>query len=106
MIAPTEGKYKVYIIDEVHMLSKNAFNGLLKIIEEPPEHVIFILATTNLEKVPVTILSRAQVLISSSPTQKLCEHLKHLSGIVEKENIKIDDDALKIIVRTWRWFFP
>ena len=59
---PIEGKYKVYIIDEVHMLTKEAFNALLKTLEEPPEHVVFVLATTNLEKVPPTIVSRCQVL--------------------------------------------
>ena len=58
--APTEGKYKVYIIDEVHMLSMGAFNALLKTLEEPPEHVVFILATTELQKVPATIISRTQ----------------------------------------------
>ena len=61
VIAPTEGKYKVYIIDEVHMLSKAAFNALLKTLEEPPKSVIFIMATTDAYKVPVTITSRAQV---------------------------------------------
>ena len=60
MIAPTNGKYKIYIIDEVHMLTKEAFNALLKILEEPPAHVIFIMATTDAHKVPVTITSRAQ----------------------------------------------
>ena len=97
MIAPTEGKYKVYIIDEFHMLSKSAFNALLKILEEPPEHVIFLFATTNIEKAPVTILSRAQVF-----TFKLADNetmQKHLSSIAEKEGIKISSDALKIIVR-------
>ncbi len=97
MIAPTEGKYKVYIIDEFHMLSKSAFNALLKILEEPPEHVIFVLATTNLEKVPVTILSRAQIYnfkLADAETMQ-----KHLREISDKESIKIDDDALKIIVR-------
>ena len=59
IIAPTKGKYKVYIIDEVHMLSKSAFNALLKTLEEPPEHVIFIMATTDAHKVPVTITSRS-----------------------------------------------
>ena len=97
MIAPTEGRYKIYIIDEVHMLSKSAFNGLLKIIEEPPEHVIFILATTNLEKVPVTITSRAQVYnfkLADAETM-----FKHLRKISDAEGFSIDDDALKIIVR-------
>ena len=96
MIAPTEGKYKVYIIDEFHMLSKSAFNALLKIMEEPPKHVIFVLATTNPEKVPVTILSRAQVF-----NFKLADHetmFNHLKNISEKEHISIEDDALKIIV--------
>jgi len=97
MIAPTEGKYKVYIIDEFHMLSKSAFNALLKIMEEPPEHVIFLLATTNLEKVPVTITSRAQVFnfkLADAETM-----LKHLSEISKKEGIKISKEALEIIAR-------
>ena len=97
MIAPTEGRYKIYIIDEVHMLSKSAFNGLLKIIEEPPEHVIFILATTNLEKVPVTITSRAQVYnFKLADTETMFKHLRKIS---DAEGFSIDDDALKIIVR-------
>ena len=97
MIAPTEGKYKVYIIDEFHMLSKSAFNALLKILEEPPEHVIFVLATTNLEKVPVTILSRAQIYhFKLADTETMLGHLREIS---DKEGIKIDDDALKIIVQ-------
>ena len=97
MIKPTLGKYKVYIIDEVHMLTREAFNALLKTLEEPPEHVIFIMATTDLNKVPATILSRAQVyhfkLVSSDVI------LKHLQNICKKEKIKIDDEALKIIVK-------
>ena len=96
MIAPTEGKYKIYIIDEFHMLSKSAFNALLKIMEEPPKHIIFVLATTNPEKVPVTILSRAQVF-----NFKLADHatmFKHLKNISEQENIAIEDDAINIIV--------
>lgn len=96
MIAPTEGKYKVYIIDEFHMLSKSAFNALLKIMEEPPKHVIFVLATTNLEKVPVTILSRAQVYNFKLADKETM--FNHLKNIAEKEDVKIDDDALKIIV--------
>lgn len=96
MIAPTEGKYKVYIIDEVHMLSKNAFNGLLKIIEEPPEHVIFILATTNLEKVPITITSRSQIFHFNLADKDTM--ISHLKNIVEKEKLGVEDEALKVIV--------
>ncbi len=97
IIAPTKGKYKVYIIDEVHMLSKSAFNALLKTLEEPPEHVIFIMATTDAYKVPVTITSRSQVF-----TFKLANPstmFDYLKKIVKKEKIKIDDDALKIVVK-------
>ena len=97
MIAPTSGKYKVYIIDEVHMLTKEAFNALLKTLEEPPKHVIFIMATTDAYKVPVTITSRAQTY-----TFKLADHkvmFDHLKKICEKEKIKIDDAALDIIVK-------
>lgn len=97
IIAPTKGKYKVYIIDEVHMLSKSAFNALLKTLEEPPEHVIFIMATTDAHKVPVTITSRSQVF-----TFKLADPstmLEHLKNICKKEKIDIDDEALKIVVK-------
>ncbi len=97
IIAPTKGKYKVYIIDEVHMLSKSAFNALLKTLEEPPEHVIFIMATTDAHKVPVTITSRSQVF-----TFKLADPgtmLDHLKNICKKEKIDIDDEALKIVVK-------
>ena len=96
-IAPTAGKYKVYIIDEVHMLTKEAFNALLKTLEEPPEHVIFIMATTDAYKVPVTITSRAQTY-----TFKLADagtmHA-HLRGICDKEGIKITDEALGVVVK-------
>lgn len=95
IIAPSEGKYKVYIIDEVHMLSKPAFNALLKTLEEPPAHVVFILATTDLEKVPVTITSRSQVYTFHLASEEIM--LPHLKTICEKEKIKITDDALKII---------
>ena len=97
IIAPTKGKYKVYIIDEVHMLSKSAFNALLKTLEEPPEHVIFIMATTDAYKVPITITSRSQVF-----TFKLADPatmFKHLKDICKKEKIKITDGALEIVVR-------
>ncbi|MBQ3352893.1 DNA polymerase III subunit gamma/tau [Candidatus Saccharibacteria bacterium] len=97
MIAPTKGKYKIYIIDEVHMLTKEAFNALLKTLEEPPSHVIFIMATTDAYKVPITITSRAQ-----SYTFKLADDetmFKFLRRVADQEKIKIDDGAIKIIVR-------
>lgn len=97
IIAPTKGKYKVYIIDEVHMLSKSAFNALLKTLEEPPEHVIFIMATTDAYKVPVTITSRSQ-----SFTFKLADPstmFEYLKSVAKKEKINIDDEALKIVVK-------
>lgn len=96
-IAPTIGKYKIYIIDEVHMLTKEAFNALLKTLEEPPKHVIFIMATTDAYKVPVTITSRAQTY-----TFKLADHKimsDFLRKVADQEKIKITDDALNIIVR-------
>ncbi len=96
-IAPSKGKYKVYIIDEVHMLTKEAFNALLKTLEEPPEHAIFIMATTDAYKVPVTITSRAQTY-----TFKLADYdtmFRFLKGVTASEKLKIDDDALSIITR-------
>ncbi len=97
MIAPTSGKYKVYIIDEVHMLTKEAFNALLKTLEEPPAHVIFIMATTDAYKVPVTITSRAKTF-----TFKLADFdtiFPFLKSVCEKEKIKISDDALSIVAK-------
>ena len=95
LVAPIKSQKKVYIIDEVHMLSKSAFNALLKIIEEPPEHVVFILATTDFDKVPDTIVSRTQRynfrLIDESTVAD------HLAFIAKKESIKIDTDALNLI---------
>ena len=96
-IAPTVGKYKVYIIDEVHMLTKEAFNALLKTLEEPPAHAIFIMATTDAYKVPVTITSRAQTY-----TFKLASHkvmFDFLKKVCDSENIAIADEALDVIVR-------
>ena len=96
-IAPSAGKYKIYIIDEVHMLTKEAFNALLKTLEEPPAHAIFIMATTDAYKVPVTITSRAQTY-----TFKLADSvvmLPFLKSVCDKESIRISDDALKIIVK-------
>ncbi|MHB1049258.1 MAG: DNA polymerase III subunit gamma/tau [Bacteroidota bacterium] len=94
---PTRGKKKVYIIDEVHMLTKEAFNALLKTLEEPPAHVLFIFATTELHKVPATILSRCQRYdFRRISIDEIVGRLKFISG---KENITIDDDALLIIAK-------
>ena len=94
---PSSAKYKVFIIDEVHMLSKQAFNALLKTLEEPPSHLKFILATTEVKKIPVTILSRCQRF--DLRRIKMDEMQKFLRGIAEKENAKIDDKALAIIAK-------
>ena len=96
--SPTSAKYKIFIIDEVHMLSKQAFNGLLKTLEEPPPSLKFILATTEVRKIPVTILSRCQRFdLKRVGIDQLCSHLKNIS---EKENGKISEDAIKLIART------
>ena len=97
MIAPTAGKYKVYIIDEVHMLTKEAFNALLKTLEEPPEHAVFIMATTDAYKVPVTITSRSQVYAFKLASLETI--FDFLSTIARKEKIAIDDDALMVIAK-------
>ncbi len=95
--APTAGRYKVYIIDEVHMLSKNAFNAMLKTLEEPPGHVIFILATTDPQKVPVTVLSRClQFNLKQMPPGHISGHLKN---VLEAENITFEPSALSLIAR-------
>jgi DNA polymerase-3 subunit gamma/tau len=95
--APASARYKVYIIDEVHMLSKQAFNGLLKTLEEPPPHVKFIFATTEIRKVPVTVLSRCQRFdLRRIETPELAAHLKK---IAEQEKVSIGDDALALIAR-------
>ena len=96
VVAPVEGKYKVYIIDEVHMLSKSAFNALLKTLEEPPEHVVFIMATTNFEKVPATIVSRCQTFQFKLADPS--EMLEHLKKVTKAEKIQIEDEALNIII--------
>ena len=96
--SPTSAKYKIFIIDEVHMLSKQAFNGLLKTLEEPPSSLKFILATTEVRKIPVTILSRCQRFdLKRVSVDKLCKHLKDIS-IKEKGNIS--DEAIKLIAKT------
>lgn len=96
MLAPTTGKYKVYIIDEIHMLSKNAFNALLKILEEPPEHIIFIFATTNPEKIPATILSRVQIFHFKLADKSIMQPF--LENICQKEGINIEKDALSLLI--------
>lgn len=93
--APSTARFKTFIIDEVHMLSRNAFNALLKTLEEPPEHVIFIMATTELAKVPVTVLSRCQRY--DFRRISIQEIIVHLSSIASRENISINEDALMII---------
>lgn len=95
--APGSARYKVYIIDEVHMLSRNAFNALLKTLEEPPDHVIFIFATTEIRKVPVTVLSRCQrfdLRRVESPTL-----VTHLARIAADEGVEVTEDALSMIAR-------
>lgn len=94
-VLPFSSKYKVYIIDEVHMLSKDAFNALLKTLEEPPAHVIFILATTELDKVPETIVSRCQVFSFRKPNEKILATM--IAKIAEKERVKIDPESIALI---------
>ena len=95
--APTAGKYKVYIIDEVHMLSKSAFNAMLKTLEEPPEHVKFILATTDPHKVPITVLSRClQFVLRNMTAQQVSDHLAH---VLNAEHIAYDPAALTLLGR-------
>jgi DNA polymerase-3 subunit gamma/tau len=94
-LAPVSASKKVYIIDEVHMLSKQAFNALLKTLEEPPEHVVFILATTDVEKLPATIISRTQrYSFRAISTSDAVTHLHH---IAKQEKLKVSDDALQLI---------
>jgi len=96
--SPTSAKFKIFIIDEVHMLSKQAFNGLLKTLEEPPPSLKFILATTEVRKIPVTILSRCQRFdLKRVSVEQLSKHLKK---IADKEKGKISEDAIKLIAKT------
>ncbi len=96
--SPTSAKFKIFIIDEVHMLSKQAFNGLLKTLEEPPPSLKFILATTEARKIPVTILSRCQRFdLKRVNVEKLCSHLRY---ICTEEKGNISDDAIKLIAKT------
>ncbi len=94
-LAPSGGRYKVYIIDEAHMLTGPAFNALLKTLEEPPAHAVFVLATTEYEKLPATITSRTQRFLFKRLPKTLI--MQKLSAIVKEESIKIDDAALELI---------
>ncbi len=95
--APTAGRFKVYIIDEVHMLSKSAFNAMLKTLEEPPEHVKFILATTDPQKVPVTVLSRClQFNLRQIASSTIVEHLEH---VLSEENIPFEKAGVQLIAK-------
>ena len=97
MVAPAIAKKKIYIIDEVHMLSKSAFNALLKTLEEPPEHAVFILATTDVEKLPATIISRVQRF--NFRTIGIKDAVEHLRTIADAELIAVGDSALELIAR-------
>lgn len=94
-ILPFDSKYKVYILDEVHMFTKEAWNTLLKTLEEPPKHVIFILATTELQKVPDTIISRCQVFNFKKPTEHTLVELVH--SVAKKEKFSIDDEGAELV---------
>jgi len=95
--APTRGRFKVYVIDEVHQLSGHAFNAMLKTLEEPPEHMKFILATTDPQKIPVTVLSRClQFNLKQMPREAIVEHL---GGVLNKESIQYDPEALSLLAR-------
>ena len=97
MYAPTTGRYKVYIIDEVHMLSRNAFNAMLKTLEEPPEHVKFVLATTDPQKIPVTVLSRClQFNLKQIPQPQIQSRLQH---ILQAEGLAFEPAALALVAR-------
>ena len=96
--APTRGRFKVYVIDEVHMLSNSAFNAMLKTLEEPPEHVKFILATTDPQKIPVTVLSRClQFNLKQMPALAITGHLAH---ILQAEGVSYDAPALALVARS------
>lgn len=98
LYAPTSARYKIYIIDEVHMLSKSAFNAMLKTLEEPPEHVKFILATTDPQRIPVTVLSRClQFNLKQIPLPLIAAHLKH---VLEQEEISCDATSLQLLARS------
>ncbi len=95
--APTVGRYKVYVIDEVHMLTNHAFNAMLKTLEEPPGHVVFVLATTDPQKVPVTVLSRClQLSLKNMPAPAIVDHV---SNILNQEGVRFEEPALHLVAR-------
>ena len=94
---PASAKYKIFIIDEVHMLSKQAFNALLKTLEEPPEYLKFIFATTEIKKIPITVVSRCQRF--DLPRVKFSMLFEYIKKIAEEEKAKVTDEALKLIVK-------
>ncbi len=94
-VLPFESPYKVYIIDEVHMLTKDAFNALLKTLEEPPQHVVFVLATTEVEKIPDTIVSRCQTFVFKKPSQQILTEI--ILDIAKKEKIKLEKGTEELI---------
>ena len=94
---PAQGKVKVYIIDEVHMLTNEAFNAILKTLEEPPDHAVFILATTNPEKIPETIISRCQIIPFRNVTVNTI--VNHLQMITEKEGYSVDDEVFTYLAK-------
>ena len=94
-VMPFDSKYKVYIIDEVHMLSKDAWGALLKILEEPPKHVIFILATTDLHKVPETIISRCQVFTFRKASEAVCKNM--LLDVAKREGFELDASGAELL---------
>ncbi|MCJ8269166.1 MAG: DNA polymerase III subunit gamma/tau, partial [Psychrosphaera sp.] len=96
--APTQGRFKVYLIDEVHMLSRHSFNALLKTLEEPPPHVKFLLATTDPQKLPITILSRClQFNLRALLRNEIIEHLKYILG---EETISFDEESLRLLAKS------
>ncbi len=97
IVRPSRARFKIYIIDEVHMLTQQAFNALLKTLEEPPQHVKFIFCTTDPQKIPITVLSRCQR-FDFSPVQTK-EIVQRLMEICESEGIRADDQALAVLAR-------
>ena len=95
--APMEGRYKIFIIDEAHMLTRNAFNALLKTLEEPPERVVFIFATTEAHKFPITIVSRCQHFVFRHLSEEAL--YAHLTAVLRKENAAFEEGAVRLIAR-------